>query len=69
MTDACRLTLGSDARIVTRDLFELSELARAPKVGVRPILYGQTGRQWFWVLFPKEKGLGCRDEPRQISHK
>ena len=25
------------------------------------------GRQWFWVLLPKEKGLGCRDEPRQLQ--
>ncbi len=55
MSDACWLSPGSDARIVVRALFERSELARTQKVGVRPILCGQTGRQWFWLLFPKEK--------------
>ena len=43
--------------MVTRALFERSELVRAPKVGIRPIKCGQTGRQWFWILFPKEKDL------------
>ncbi len=55
MSDAFRLAPGSDALISRRALFERSELARTPKVGVRPIPNGQTGRQWFWVLFPKEK--------------
>jgi hypothetical protein len=22
-------------------------------------------QNWFWVLLPKQKDLGCRDEPRQ----
>jgi hypothetical protein len=55
MSDACWLAPGLDARIVTRALSERSELVRALKVGVRPISYGQTGRQWFCLLFPKEK--------------
>jgi hypothetical protein len=65
MSDACWLAPGSDAPIVLRALFERSELARAPKVRVCPIGCGQTGRQWFWVLFPKEKDLACRGETRQ----
>ena len=65
LSDACRLAPGPDARNITRALFERSELARAPKVGVRPIQYGQMGRLWFWVLFPKEKDLACRGETRQ----
>ena len=44
MSDAFRLAPESDARIVVRALFERSELARTPKVGVRHIPYGQTGR-------------------------
>ena len=24
-----------------------------------------TGRQWFWILLPKQKDLGCRAETRQ----
>ncbi len=28
---------------------------------------GQTGRQWFWVLWPKPKALGCRAETRQYQ--
>uniref|UniRef100_UPI003140AB63 hypothetical protein n=1 Tax=uncultured Nitrospira sp. TaxID=157176 RepID=UPI003140AB63 len=26
---------------------------------------GQTGRQWFWPLLPKQKWLACRGETRQ----
>jgi len=55
ISDACWLATGPDALIVSRALFERSELGRAPNVGVRPIPNGQTGRQWFWLLFPKEK--------------
>ncbi len=36
-------------------LFERGELVRHPQVCVRPLLRGQTGRQWFWVLLPKQK--------------
>ena len=45
----------ADAGIVTRALFERSELVRALKVGVRSIQCGQAGRQWFWPLLPKHK--------------
>ncbi len=54
VSDACWLALGMDALIISRGLFERSELARLPS-GVRPIGSGQTGRQWFWLLFSKEK--------------
>ncbi len=47
-------------------VFERSELARLPSGG-HPLDSGQTGRQWFWVLLPKQKNLGCRAETRQIS--
>ncbi|MGB5054750.1 MAG: hypothetical protein WBO24_10190, partial [Nitrospirales bacterium] len=30
------------------------------RVGVPPLQIGQTGRQWFWVLLPKQKDLVVR---------
>ncbi len=36
------------------------------KVGVPPFPHGQTGRQWFWPLLPKQKWLGCRAETRHL---
>ncbi len=56
---------GLDALGSRRALFERSELVRTPKARVRPILSGRAGRQWFWVLLPKQKGLGRRNETRQ----
>ena len=44
---------------------KLRELVRPPQAGVRPFPCGQTGRHWFWVLLPKQKGLACRGETRQ----
>ena len=66
-SDACWLASWADVLILTRALSERSELVRSPKVSVRPIRCGQTGRQWFWVLLPKQKGLGCRAETRQYK--
>jgi hypothetical protein len=65
MFDACRSAPGTDALIIRRALSERSELDRLPMVSVRPIQCGRTGRHWFWVLLPKQKWLGCRDETRQ----
>ena len=63
--DACRPALLMDARMSRRALFEHRELARLPRLGVHLIDGGRTGRQWFWRLLPKQKGLGCRAETRQ----
>jgi hypothetical protein len=67
LSDACRLEQGRDAPIPWRALFEPCELGRPPKTRVRPIQCGQTGRHWFWLLLPKQKDFGCRDETRQCS--
>jgi len=48
-----------------RALFEQSELGRSPQARVRPLQGGQTGRQWFLVLLPEQKGLACRGETWQ----
>ena len=53
--NASWLALGSDALINRQALFEQSELVCPPKVSVRPIKYGQNGRQWFWLLLPNQK--------------
>jgi len=62
---------GTDALSILRALFEpfdttqdkLRELVRSPS-GVCPLLLCRTGRQWFWVLLPKQKDLGRRAETR-----
>ena len=59
--------LWMDALMIWRGLFERSELARPPIAGVHLLDCGRTGRQWFWLLLPKQKGLGCRAETRQYS--
>ena len=38
-------------------LFERSELVCPPKICVRPIPYGQTGRHWFWLLLPPQQRM------------
>ena len=63
LDDACRPAPWVDALIIQRALSEHSELVRSPS-RVRPIFCGRTGRHWFWVLLPKQKGLGCRAETR-----
>jgi len=63
--DACRPALWMDALMTRRALFERSELARPPLSCVHLLEEGRTGRQWFWLLLPKQKGLGCRAETRQ----
>ena len=30
----------------------------------RPVQCDRAGRHWFWLLLPKQKWLGSRDEPR-----
>ena len=67
VSDACRPAQGSDALFIWRALSERSELVRSPSC-VRPIECGRTGRQWFWVLLPNQKGLGCRAETRHLSY-
>jgi len=52
--DAFSQALGRTLLLILRALFERSELVRSPS-GVRPIWFGLTGRQWFCLLFPKEK--------------
>ncbi len=64
-SDACRLAQGTDALIRWRTLFERSELVRPPQASVPPGQSCQTGRHWFWVLLPEQKGLACRGETRQ----
>ena len=54
----------SDVLPIRRALSERSELARPPLCCVRPILIRRVGRQWFWVLLPKQKDLVCRGETR-----
>lgn len=66
-TDACWLAIGGDVLIPWRALFERSELARPPKARVRSKRWGQAGRPGFWLLLPKHKWLGCRDETWQHS--
>ena len=63
--DAFSQALGRTLLFILRALFEPCELVRSPS-GVRPIWSGLTGRQWFWVLLPKQKGLGCRAQTRQL---
>ena len=48
-----------------RALCERSEFAR-PRDGVSGSVLEEPGwAKWFWALLPKQKGLGCRAEPRQ----
>jgi len=68
LSDACRPSPWSDAHGTRRALFECSELARPPVVCVRPLWWDRAGRQWFWVLLPNQKDLGCRAETRHLSY-
>ena len=61
---------------IRRAVSERSEFARRrgrrTVQGTLPSCSEQDGRvmprpTWFWVLFPKEKDLGRRDEPRQYQ--
>ncbi len=66
MFDACCSAPWTDALISLRALSERSELARSPS-GVCPIFICRTRCHWFWVLLPKQKGLGRRAANRQYQ--
>ncbi|GJL59781.1 MAG: hypothetical protein NPIRA03_26380 [Nitrospirales bacterium] len=46
---------------------KLRELGRSSKVSAPPLQKGQTGRQWFWVLLPKQKDLAARGRTPETS--
>ena len=58
-----------DALIILQTLSERSELGCSLKARVCPIQSSLSGRQWFWILLPKQKDLGCRGEPHSCEAK
>jgi len=53
-----------------RALFERSEFARRwIRRASKGIPLTTPRAKWFWVLLPKQKELGRRDEPRQLPFK